>query len=85
MSKKKEDQNEELLQIFYTKRAKIIKNASKKINALRKILQKNNNYLEYCLIYCAEAQAKKEPQIKKVQNVLLDFSVRSEQSPHKQK
>ena len=70
MSKKKEDQNEELLQIFYTKRAKIIKNASKKINALQKILQKNNNYLEYCLIYCAEAQAKKEPQIKKVQNVL---------------
>ena len=70
LSKKKEKQNKELLQIFFSKRANIIKNAAKKIDALQKILQKNNNKLEYCLIYCAPGQSKDDEQIKKVQGVL---------------
>ena len=70
LSKKKEKQNKELLQIFFSKRANVIKNAVKKIDALQKILQKNNNKLEYCLIYCAPGQSKDDEQIKKVQDVL---------------
>ena len=70
MSKPKEKQNKKLIEIFLVNRAKIIKNASKKIDALQKILQKNNNRLEYCLIYCAEAHGVKQPQIKQVQTVL---------------
>ena len=70
MSKPKEKQNKKLIEIFLVNRAKIIKNASKKIGALQKILQKNNNRLEYCLIYCAEAHGKKKPQIKQVQTIL---------------
>jgi len=70
MSKPKEKQNKKIIEIFLVNRAKIIKNASKKIDALQKIIQKNNDRLEYCLIYCAEAHGKKKPQIKQVQNIL---------------
>ena len=71
LSKPKEEQNKKLIEIFLVNRAKIIKNASKKMDALQKILQKNNNHLEYSLIYCAEAYGKKKkPQIKQVQTIL---------------
>ena len=70
LSKPKKERNESLIENFLIRRAKIIKNASNKIDALQKIIQKNNDHLEYCLIYCAEAYGKKIPQINQVQNVL---------------
>lgn len=70
MSKPKEEQNQGMIENFLIRRAKIIKNATNKIYALQKIIQKNNEHLEYCLIYCAEAHGKKTPQINQVQNVL---------------
>lgn len=75
LSKKKEEQNEDLLNIFFNKRANIIKNAEKKINAFRKILQKNNNKLQFCLIYCAPGLSKKDEQIKKIQEILNQIPI----------
>ena len=50
MSKPKEKQNKKLIEIFLVNRAKIIKNASKKIDALQKNLQKTKKFCKVSLV-----------------------------------
>jgi len=54
------------------KRARIIKKADNKLNALRKILEKNKGKLKQCIIYCEDTE-----QLNDVQKVFDDLKIDS--------
>ncbi len=55
LHKKPHEQNKELLAILLNKRANIIKNAEKKLDAFKEIISKNKK-LKYGIIYCAPSK-----------------------------
>ena len=55
LHKKPHEQNKELLAILLNKRANIIKNAEKKLDAFKEIISKNQK-LKYGIIYCAPSK-----------------------------
>lgn len=67
---KDEKKKNELLEMFYFQRSNIIKNASKKIEKFKEIINDNKS-LDYCVVYCASTREKgKLDQITQVQEIL---------------
>ena len=70
LHKEPQDQNKELLTILLNKRANIIKNAEKKIDAFKEIIN-DNKKLKYALVYCAPSKTdNQKSQMNQVQEIL---------------
>ena len=75
LHKKPQDQNKEMLTILLNKRANILKNAEKKINAFEEIIDKNKK-LKYALVYCAPSKTDNQlSQMNKVQKILNQIPI----------